>query len=153
MVKRAFLALAALAVASWVPWPPHGAEAARTPKVEAPSAVSFKHDVAPLLVTSCSMASCHGAGLHPPEIDSDVDTATLRRALLASASEERPDRGYVAPGDPSHSYLVDKIEGRLVDAQCEDHDCGDRMPARNPALSDHARATIAAWIAQGAKDN
>jgi hypothetical protein len=91
--------------------------------------------------------------LHPPEIDSEADAATLRAALVGHTAEERPGRAYVQPGDPARSYLIDKIEGRLVDAECEDHDCGDRMPARNPALSEHARQTIAAWIAQGAKDD
>jgi hypothetical protein len=148
MAKRA---LAAALVAGCLPWLPNGAQGAS--RGDELSTVSFRRDVAPVLVTSCSMASCHGAGLHPPEIDSDVDAASLRRALLAGASEERPDRVYVRAGDPGQSYLIDKVDGRLKDAECVDHDCGARMPARSPALSDRARGALAAWIAQGAKDD
>jgi hypothetical protein len=121
-----------------------------TPPAKAPS---FRGDVAPLLVASCAARSCHGGGAHPPDLDPHADPAALRRALLDVASEERPQRAYVTPGAPQESYLVDKIEGRLNDAECTDHDCGERMPARNPALSAAARTAVLAWIADGAKDN
>jgi hypothetical protein len=52
----------------------------------------------------------------------------------------------VKPGDPSASYLVDKLLG--VDL-CS----GARMPPQGTPLSDASMATIAAWICQGAANN
>ncbi len=119
----------------------------------APPPVSFRKDVAPLLVVSCTTASCHGSGAHPPDLTPEADASALRRALVAVPSEERLSLPYVRPGDPDGSYLLEKLEGRLNDAQCTDHDCGSRMPARNSALPPQAQATIRAWVAQGAADN
>ena len=81
------------------------------------------------------------------------DATAMRAALVGVPSEDRPDRAYVEPGAPEASYLVQKIEGRLVDAECTEHDCGSPMPLDNPSLPPAARATIRAWIAQGARDN
>ncbi len=114
--------------------------------------VSFRKDIAPVFVQSCSTRSCHG-GSRPPELAAGVDASTMRRALVGVASEQRPDRSYVKPGDPRASYLVDKIEGCLVDAQCADGDCGRRMPSRNAPLSEATQAMVRSWIAQGADDN
>ena len=126
-----------------------------TPAVTAPTGdrpISFRKDIAPVLVTSCSTRSCHG-GSRPPELAAGVDASTMRLALVGVASEQRPDRSYVKPGDPRASYLVDKIEGCLVDAQCADGDCGRRMPSRNAPLPEATQAMVRSWIAQGAADN
>jgi hypothetical protein len=153
-MKRSALTLVGAALGLLLAVPAGSApRPAAAPAGHAARSVSFRHDVAPLFVVSCSTASCHGAGAHPPDLDPDADPSSLRRALLGVASEERPDRPYVKPGDPQASYLVDKIEGRLVDSECADHDCGSRMPARNAALSPEARAAVLAWIADGAPDN
>ena len=115
--------------------------------------VSFRRDIAPVLVTSCSTRSCHGGGSRPPVLDPHADAASLRAALVGVASEQRPERDYVRPGDPQASYVVQKLEGCLVDEECADADCGEPMPLKNPPLSAELRATIRAWIAQGASDN
>ncbi len=125
------------------------------PIAEAPKipAVSFRKDIAPVLAASCSTRSCHGSGIHSPALTPGVDPSKIRLALVGVAAEERPDRHYVEPSDPTKSFLVDKIEGHLVDAECADGDCGRRMPSRNAPLPDVTRAMIRSWIAQGALDN
>jgi hypothetical protein len=115
--------------------------------------VSFRRDVAPVLAQSCSTSSCHGGGSRPPVFDARADLAKMRAALVGVASEERPDHAYVTPGAPQASYLVQKIDEDLVDAECADHDCGSPMPLDNPSLPESARAKIRTWIAQGARDN
>ncbi len=114
--------------------------------------VSFRKDVAPVLGDSCSTSSCHGGGSRPPVFGRGHDAATIRIALVGVASEDRPDRAYVTPGAPESSYLLQKIDGHLIDDECTDHDCGSPMPLDNPPLSPEARAMIRLWIAQGARD-
>jgi hypothetical protein len=127
-------------------------EAASRPTVPVTARVSFRHDVAPLFITSCGTASCHG-GDRPPRLSSEIEPSALRAALVGVSSEELPAHAYVKPGDTRDSYLVEKIEGRLVDAHCADGDCGARMPSRSPPLPEAAQTTIRLWIAQGAPDN
>ena len=115
--------------------------------------VSFRRDVAPVLATSCATRSCHGGGSRPPVLGAHMTATTMRAALVGVASEDRPDHAYVQPGAPDASYLVQKVEGRLVDAECTEHDCGEPMPLDNPSLSADAIAKIRAWVADGARDN
>jgi hypothetical protein len=115
--------------------------------------VSFRRDVAPVLATSCATRSCHGGGSRPPVLGAHMSASTMRAALVGVASEDRPDHAYVEPGAPDASYLVQKVEGRLVDAECTEHDCGEPMPLDNPSLSAEAIAKIRAWVADGARDN
>jgi hypothetical protein len=115
--------------------------------------VSFRRDVAPLLATSCATASCHGGGSRPPVLVARDGASKMRAALVGVPSGDRPDRAYVQPGVPEGSYLLQKIDGRLVDAECTEHDCGSPMPLDNPSLPAADRDTIRAWVAQGARDN
>jgi hypothetical protein len=115
--------------------------------------VSFRRDVAPVLSASCATRSCHGGGSRPPLLSASAGPTALRAALVGVASEARPDEAYVAPGRPGASFLLEKIDGTLDDAQCADHDCGEPMPADNPSLPAPARDVIRAWIAAGAPDD
>jgi len=115
--------------------------------------VSFGRDIAPVLTTSCTTRSCHGGGEKPPILRRGMDAEALRAALVGIASEDRPDHAYIEPGAPDASYLLQKLEGRLNDAECTEHDCGDPMPLDNPSLSADTIAKIRAWVAQGARDN
>ena len=124
-----------------------------TAKDDAQKAVSFRRDVAPVITLSCTTSSCHGGGGRSPVLERHADPAALRAALVGVASEQRPSRVFVRPGAPDQSYLIQKIEGHLIDAECTDHDCGAPMPLDNPSLSADARAKIRTWIAQGARDN
>jgi len=160
-MRRAILVLVAFGLGSHLSAQPAGASAGAEPgttvqlpaNAERAGPVSFRRDVAPAFAASCAMVSCHGGGLHPPDLAPEGGASALRRSLVGIASEEQPARRYVQPGDPAASYLVAKIEGRLVDANCEEKDCGVRMPARNPPLSEGTQAAIRAWIAQGAEDD
>jgi hypothetical protein len=147
VLKRAIIGLLAVGLGLVVSTQAGGSPA------PAPKTVSFKKDVAPILAVSCSTVSCHGGGLHSPDLDPRADASKVRRALVGVASEERNGRAYVKPRDARASWLLDKVDGRLVDAECVDHDCGVRMPARNAPLSDAQRTLIRAWIDQGAQDN
>jgi hypothetical protein len=118
-----------------------------------PPPVSFRRDVAPVITTSCTTSSCHGGGSRPPVLEPHGGPAALRAALVGVASEQRPSRFYVRPGDPGASYLMQKLEGHLNDAECIDHDCGLAMPMDNPSLSAEARDKVRTWISQGALDN
>jgi hypothetical protein len=149
--RRVVFGLVAAGLALLVSTQAGGSAAPTPPKVVAP--VSFRNDVAPMLTRSCGTVSCHGGGIHSPDLDPRADASKLRRALVGVASEERSGRPYVTPKNARASWLLDKVDGRLVDAECIDHDCGTRMPARNAPLSDAQRATIRAWIEQGAQDN
>src|SRR6187397_363616 len=96
------------------------------------SRVSFRRDVAPVITMSCTTSSCHGGGSRPPVLEPHVNPAALRAALVGVPSEQRPSRVYVRPGDPGASYLMQKLEAHLNDAECIDHDCGAPMPLDNP---------------------
>jgi len=122
-------------------------------KAGASPAVSFRRDVAPVITTSCTTSSCHGGGSRPPVLAPHGGPAALRAALVGVATEQRPSRVYVRPGDPGASYLMQKLEGHLNDAECIDHDCGAQMPLDNPSLSAEARDKVRTWISQGAPDN
>jgi hypothetical protein len=115
--------------------------------------VSFRRDVAPTLTASCSTRSCHGGGSRPPVLGPNLDATKMRAALVGVMAEERTDRAYVRPGDPNASFLVQKIEGRLIHAECTDHDCGETMPLDNPSLSPESLRAIRTWVLEGAEDN
>jgi len=61
-------------------------------------------------------------------------------------SIEQPSLKRVAPGDPDHSYLVQKIEGAAGIS-------GARMPFGGPFLAQSDIDLVRTWIAQGALNN
>jgi hypothetical protein len=67
-------------------------------------------------------------------------------AIVGVASIEQPALKKVAPGDPDHSYLVQKIEGAASIS-------GARMPFGGPFLAQSEINLVRAWIAQGALNN
>ncbi len=93
-------------------------------------ASSWSRDVAAVVAESCM--GCHGD--------------RQPRAQLSFASFETFLRGgqggrVIVPGKPADSLLIKKLKGQV----------GDRMPLRQPPLSDAAIAKIEKWIADGAK--
>jgi hypothetical protein len=150
-------------------------------------AVSFKIDVFPIFRMTCNRSVCHGQkpgtdpnGVYPaadlylgPPFD-DKDRTPIDAALLSTVaaelrqpSKEAPPLDIVSPGDPSASFVVDKLyacqNAREMACtvvfsgprHCPSSACGDPMPPRDePAqLSEEQRTTIRRWIAQGAQDN
>jgi hypothetical protein len=101
--------------------------------------VSFKTDVAPLIGHCSSGDGCHG-------VIGRLMTWPYQALVNVVAADCTDQRVIVKPGDPSASYLVDKLLG--VDL-CS----GARMPLRGTPLSDASMATIEAWICQGAANN
>jgi hypothetical protein len=107
-------------------------------------------DVAPILERSCALGGCHLSGPGAGGLVLGRSTAAWRAALVNVPSQQNPMMTLVAPGDPDRSWLVAKIRGSLCDATCDRASgCGGPMPPGDP-LSESERATIIAWIANGA---
>jgi hypothetical protein len=105
--------------------------------------VSLSTHVQPILDASCNV--CHSDNNQPQGLDlTPGHTYAFTVDVLASQCSDGTLR--VAPGDPEHSYLLDKILG--VDL-CQ----GDSMPKNGAPLSAASVATISNWICQGAEDN
>lgn len=84
--------------------------------------------------------ACHAGGGAPQGLRLD---ATNSYALLVGVpSTEVPSILRVKPGDPDHSYLVQKLEGHAA--------VGAQMPFGGPPLSADTIAVIRQWITDGA---
>jgi hypothetical protein len=130
---------------------------------------TLKNDVLPVFQASCSLSTaCHGApGGGPGHLflgqeGSAVDTAMLVQTLLGHTIEE-PAQVYVKPGDPTGSYLMNKMDGDqcLYDPNCSMdptlgtncQDAGATMPYTSGELPAATRDVVRKWIAQGAQNN
>jgi hypothetical protein len=99
---------------------------------DASADVSFATDVQPIL-SGCTGELCHGPWLYA--------------SVVGKAATECCDgRLLVAPGDPAHSYLLDKIRAHDL---CR----GAPMPLGLPPLPDAKAQAIADWICLGAPKN
>ena len=94
--------------------------------------VTYQHDISPIFNLGCNGEQCHAV--------------PTWKGLVSQPSHECCDRLLVAPGDPAHSYLVDKILGVHI---CS----GDPMPLSRPPLSTSDTTTILRWICEGAPDD
>jgi hypothetical protein len=83
---------------------------------------------------------CHAGANAPAGLR--LDAANSYAMLVGVASVERPAILRVAPGDPSNSYLIQKLEGTAA--------AGERMPAGLPALPQSDINVIRQWITDGA---
>ena len=99
--------------------------------VAAPKPVSFKVEVAPILVAKC--LGCH----NDQKSASGLNMKTL--ALLKKGGKTGGAETVVA-GDPSSSYLIEVL---LADAS-------PRMPLKLPPLSATQIATLERWVKEGA---
>jgi len=115
-----------------------------------PGAHASAEDVAPILERSCALGGCHLSGPGAGGLVLGRSTAAWRAALVNVPSQQSPTMMLVAPGDPDRSWLVAKLRGALCAAACDrELGCGGPMPPGEP-LSEAERATIIAWIADGA---
>jgi hypothetical protein len=99
--------------------------------------VSFSDDILPLLKWRCD--SCHqkgGEGFEASGLD-----LTSYQGLMKGTKYG----AMVVPGDPEMSNLMMLLDWRVAPAI--------RMPHGKKQLSSCDRASIRAWIRQGAKDN
>lgn len=116
---------------------------------------SFRVDVLPTIERNCSDAKgCHGFD-RTDSVDLDLSRAAAYRELVGHESEVRKGALRIAPGDPEHSFVLDKLSGRLG------HDEGKRMPLDevtgapiepSPISSAFVADTLIPWIRNGAKD-
>ena len=137
--------------------------------------VSLERDLMPMFGASCTFSSCHDrsskkAGLFLGDPSSPIDPTLLmevRDSLLApSMTVTAPAVPRVTPGDPTKSFLLDKVTGSQDGRgyTCESQEpspadstsCGATMPfgyadycAENP----HKVGAMAAWIRDRAPQN
>jgi len=118
------------------------------------SAPTFRRDILPALQQSCGSGAgtCHGGNAptghvawstDPPRAAQDVYD-DLTRPPPANAPAAFPHR--ITPGDPLHSWLVEKI----TKDQPGGSGYGARMPYGLPDLCQPTVTTITAWIDQSA---
>jgi uncharacterized protein (TIGR03118 family) len=99
---------------------------------------------AAIFTPRCS--GCHtGVGSSLPGVQ-NLTAGNTFASIVGVASIEQPALKRVAPGDPDHSYLVQKIEGAAGIS-------GQRMPLGGPFLTQSEIDQVRAWIAQGALNN
>jgi hypothetical protein len=97
-----------------------------------------------IFTPKCS--GCHtGLGSSLPGVQ-NLTAGNTFASIVGVASIEQPALKRVAPGDPDHSYLVQKIEGAAGIS-------GQRMPLGGPFLAQSEIDQVRAWIAQGALNN
>lgn len=87
------------------------------------------------ICTACHIGASAPQGLR-------LDTANSYGLLVGVASTERPGTQRVAPGNPSNSYLIQKLEGTAA--------VGGRMPLNGTPLSQADINIIRQWITDGA---
>ena len=83
---------------------------------------------------------CHSGATAPHGLR--LDAANSYNLLVGIPSEEVPGLLRVKPGDPSNSYVIQKLEGHAS--------VGERMPLGGPYLSADVIAVIRQWITDGA---
>jgi hypothetical protein len=103
-----------------------------------PLTADFDSIQAHVFTPICTM--CHiGAGA-PHGLR--LDAADSYNLLVGVPSDEVPSVLRVKPGDPSNSYVIQKLEGHAA--------VGERMPLGGPYLSGDVIAVIRQWITDGA---
>jgi hypothetical protein len=102
--------------------------------------VKFSRDVEPILMSGCSGEYCHGLAMM---------SASRAYAFFVDQPSFECDgmRRLVTPGDPDHSYVMDKVLGRNL---CSGH----VMPRglENRLSTDEVR-TLTDWICEGARND
>jgi len=91
-----------------------------------------------VLTQNCASSSCHGGTINPNM------TASAYSRLVNTASSQSV--AYITPGDPSNSYLYQKLLGSA-------NIVGARMPKGRAALASATMDSIRAWIMAGALNN
>jgi hypothetical protein len=102
--------------------------------------VSLGRDVEPILMSRCSGEFCHGLSM---------TTASRSYAFLVNQPSLECDdmRPLVTPGNPSRSYLVDKMLDRNL---CSGHPMPRGLSNR---LSQGEILAVTEWIRQGARND
>ena len=96
---------------------------------------SIQANVFTPICTTCHVGAAAPQGLR-------LDATNSYDLLVGVASNEVPALQRVNPGDPDHSYLIQKIEGHAA--------VGARMPLGGPYLDQTTIDVIRQWITDGA---
>lgn len=118
--------------------------------------VSFRNEVMPIFNRRCALSSCHSGGQPGGGLAlAQGDASKSRASLVGVSAEQLPSMQRVAPGDPTKSYLMRKIDGDacIFSAQCRERGCGAPMPQAGELLAPTDRDKIRRWIGQGATAN
>lgn len=106
--------------------------------------VSFAATIQPIFTASCT-TGCHGGSR--PSAGLDLSPGNAYAALVGKLTSGcRDNRVRVAAGNPSGSYLLDKLLGQNM---CS----GSQMPARGTSLPPAQIEAVRSWICQGAPAN
>lgn len=97
---------------------------------------------------SCGTSGCHDSRANPA---GNLDMSTYERtyANLVNRDSTQTSRKIVNPGDPSTSYLVDKLLGTHASVGGN----GSRMPQYAASLRSDDIDRIQTWITDGALRN
>ncbi len=119
---------------------PEGRAAVASAPLACRRIVHLRRDVEPIFMSSCSGEFCHGLAM--------TSASRAYDYLVNQPSLECDDlRPLVTPGEPDRSYLVDKLVGRNLCA-------GHPMPRGvSNQLTAEERATVLAWVAEGAPND
>jgi uncharacterized protein (TIGR03118 family) len=91
-------------------------------------------------------SGCHtGFGTSLPGVQ-NLTAGNTFTSIVNVPSIEQPSLKRIAPGDPDHSYLVQKLEGAAGIS-------GARMPFGGPFLTQAEIDQVRAWVTQGALNN
>jgi len=96
-----------------------------------------------VLAQYCATARCHGQGTRSG--GQDLSPGYWRGNLVGITSLQMPSHKLVVPGDPQHSYLMDKLGG-------EKGIRGGQMPLGAVPLSPEEQKLVEDWIAAGAAE-
>jgi hypothetical protein len=108
------------------------------------ASVSFSAGVQGTLATNCASIGCH-AGVMPKE-GLDLSVGKSYANLVNVAASECASRKRVVPGNPSSSYLLQKLLGVNL---CS----GSQMPKAGSSLPASDLQAISDWICEGAPNN
>ncbi|MGB9774390.1 MAG: c-type cytochrome domain-containing protein [Bacteroidota bacterium] len=102
-----------------------------TPIVFPDKNISYSQSIQPLFDRTCALSNCHD----------DITQASNLSLTSYNNATARP--GIIIPGDPDHSILVERIDGRL----------SPRMPLYRDTLNANQIHGIRQWILEGARNN
>jgi hypothetical protein len=141
--------------------------------------VSFSADVMPVFQRGCTLSSvCHGQMDNAAEENlylgmnagggGSADANAVYTGLVGVAAQEDPSMNLVTKGDPSTSFLFQKLSSASLMSLASDCSkaatkcnpdcnastpCGGQMPYLGEALNSTDACTLQNWISQGAPNN
>lgn len=129
-----------------------GAQSATDASVDAAPVAATFENVQALFTRACAFSSCHGSATRAGG-GLRLVAGESYAALVRVPSTQVARLMRVAPGDPSMSWLMNKVDDTLsMVAECRaaGSTCGVSMPERDALLAPAERDLLRRWIAAGA---